>query len=70
MNKTKTNPQTEPKAPSHTAYQVREAGPEKTFWTPIGAAWEHADGKGFGLQLHAMPFDGRIVMRAASETKE
>jgi hypothetical protein len=70
MNKTKTNPQAEPKAPSHIIYQVREREGEKSIWTPLGAAWEHADGKGFGVQLHAIPTEGRIVMRTPSEPKE
>jgi hypothetical protein len=34
------------------------------IWTPIGSAWPHKDGKGFNLQLAALPATGgRIVLR-------
>jgi hypothetical protein len=45
-----TNAETKPagKAPSHVAYHVRDRGEgQKSFWTRIGSAWAHADGKGF-----------------------
>nr|CAD7043801.1 hypothetical protein RP007_01071 [Rhizobium sp. P007] len=29
----------------------------------IGAAWAHSDGKGFTLQLFALPMTGRLVLR-------
>lgn len=56
------------KAPTHIAYQVRD-GSAKGFWTRIGAAWQHKDGKGFNIQLDCMPFDGSITLRVASEKK-
>lgn len=58
------------KAPSHIAYQVRDRENGKSFWTRVGSAWPHADGKGFNVQLEAMPIDGRITLRIPSETKE
>jgi hypothetical protein len=51
------------KAPTHTAYQVREGKNDKNFWTRIGAAWQHKDGKGFSLQLDCVPLDGRVQVR-------
>lgn len=54
------------KAPTHIAYQVRE-GQQKGYWTRIGAAWAHKDGKGFSIQLDCVPLDGRISLRTASE---
>lgn len=57
------------KSPSHVAYQVRERG-EKSYWTRIGSAWAHADGKGFNIQIDAAPLDGRITLRVVSEKKE
>jgi hypothetical protein len=33
------------------------------FWTKIGAAWPHQDGKGFNIQLSCMPMNGRLVVR-------
>jgi hypothetical protein len=37
---------------------------KEAFWLRIGAAWAHKDGKGFNLQLSALPANGgRIVLR-------
>lgn len=58
------------KAPSHIAYQVRDREGRKAFWTRIGSAWAHQDGSGFNIQLDAVPLDGRITLRVASEKKE
>jgi hypothetical protein len=57
------------KLPSHIAYQVRDREGKKAFWTRIGSAWQHADGKGFNLQVEVVPLDGRITLRIASEKK-
>lgn len=57
-------------APSHVAYMVRDAKGGKSFWTRIGAAWQHEDGNGFNVQLDAMPFDGRLVLRTVAESKD
>ena len=68
-----TNPETKPagKAPSHIAYHVRDRGEgQKSFWTRIGSAWPHADGKGFNVQLEVVPLDGRITLRVATEQKD
>jgi len=43
-------PNTKANAPTHTAYQVSD-GKDKGYWTRIGAAWAHKDGKGFSIQL-------------------
>lgn len=54
------------KAPTHIAYQVRDDKKgDKGFWTRIGAAWAHNDGKGFNIQIEAVPLDGRITLRVA-----
>lgn len=58
------------KTPTHIAYQVRDRDGKKGFWTRIGSAWPHSDGKGFSLQLDVVPLDGRITLRIASEAKE
>ena len=51
------------KLPSHRVYAVSENG-KKRFWQPIGAAWPHADGKGFNLTLDYLPLNGaEIVIR-------
>lgn len=65
-----TKPDNAPKSPSHVAYQVRDREGQKGFWTRIGSVWPHADGKGFNIQLDAVPLDGRITLRVASEKKD
>jgi hypothetical protein len=70
MTETTNQTSTSSKGPSHVAYQVRDREGKKGFWTRIGSAWAHADGKGFNIQLDAMPLDGRITLRVASEKKE
>ena len=52
------------------AYQVREGNGEKGYFTRIGAAWPNKDGKGFNIQLAAVPLDGRITLRVPSEKPE
>lgn len=45
-------------------YAWHVADREDPFWTRIGAAWEHKDGKGFSIDLELMPVaSGRIVLR-------
>ena len=58
--------------PALIAYSVAERG-EKSFWTRIGAAWDHEDGKGLTVQLDLVPVNGgRIVLRepAADEAQD
>ena len=64
------NNETASRAPSHTAYQVRDREGQKGFWTRIGSVWPHADGKGFSVQLDVVPLDGRITLRVATEKKD
>ena len=61
---------TSPKQPAYIAYHVQSRDDKPSFWTRIGAAWAHADGKGFNIQLDVAPLDGRISLRVASEKKE
>jgi hypothetical protein len=63
-----TNTSGESKKPTHIAYQVRD-GNEKGYWTRIGVAWPHKDGKGFNIQLECVPLDGRVSLRVAEERK-
>ena len=65
-----TNTQTASKAPSHIAYHVRDGNAGKGYWTRIGAAWAHADGNGFNIQMDLLPPDGRIAIRTASDKPE
>jgi hypothetical protein len=51
------------KRPSHRVYAVTKNG-EKSYWTEIGAAWSHQDGKGFNVKLDYLPLnDAEIVIR-------
>ncbi len=54
------------KKPSHSVYTVRENGKSggSDYWTRIGAAFAHNDGKGFSVMLDALPLDGKITIRA------
>ena len=53
--------------PSHRAYVVEDAPDDQTeqkgYWTKIGSAWPHKDGKGLNIVLAALPVGGRIVLR-------
>ncbi|WP_363156629.1 CHC2 zinc finger domain-containing protein [uncultured Hyphomicrobium sp.] len=51
--------------PSHKAFVVedRGEGEDQGFWTKIGSAWPHKDGKGLNIVLAALPANGRIVLR-------
>lgn len=60
------------KTPTHAAYIVKNIGKEsdkkqRGIWTKIGAAWEHADKKGFDITLDALPVDGRLTLRVPME---
>lgn len=53
-------------APTHIAYKVSNNN-EKSYWTRIGVAFAHNDASGFNIILEAIPFDGKITLRTASE---
>ena len=38
-------------------------GEEKANWIRIGVAFENKDGKGFNVQLRAVPIGGKLVLR-------
>ncbi|MFN0007208.1 MAG: hypothetical protein ACKVXR_04810 [Planctomycetota bacterium] len=68
-----TNNTLEPRAgkqPSHAVYHVRDNEGSKAFWTRIGSAWAHADGKGFNVQVETVPLSGRISLRVPSDKKD
>jgi hypothetical protein len=53
-------------APDYLAWHVTQKG-EKAYWTKVGAAWTHKDGRGYTLQLETCPINGRIVLRLPLE---
>lgn len=60
----------ETQSPALIAYHVSERG-EKSYWTRIGAAWDHDDAKGLTIQLDLMPVStGRIVLREAGQEED
>ena len=41
-----------------------EGSEEKPFWTRVGSAWPHGDGKGLNVQLASgVSVSGRLVLR-------
>jgi hypothetical protein len=73
-SKNERNEKRETHGPAFIAYHVTDRGEgkeKKSFWTRIGAAWDHDDGKGFTLDLDLIPLNGgRIVVREPSEADE
>jgi hypothetical protein len=51
----------------HRVFVVDGEG-DNAFWTKIGAAWLHEDGKGFNVTLTAMLVNGRLAVRATKQT--
>ncbi|MFQ5444845.1 MAG: hypothetical protein ACE5EK_09535, partial [Nitrospinales bacterium] len=72
MSSEDTKTKSENKAPTHRAYSVRNFGDDnkKSYWTQIGSAWEHSDGKGYNVQLEAFPVNGRLTIRPIKEKSE
>tara|TARA_B100000965_G_C19587778_1_gene756561 strand:+ start:575 stop:820 length:246 start_codon:yes stop_codon:yes gene_type:complete len=70
-NRTENQQQTKTtQPPALFAYHVAERG-EKKFWTRIGAAWDHEDGKGLTIQLDLVPATGgRIVLREPNDDEQ
>jgi len=48
---------------THRVYTVIKREGQDDFWLGIGAAFAHADGKGFNVVLQALPLDGKVVLR-------
>ncbi len=60
--------------PTFIAYQVEDGGQgedtSKGHWLEVGAAWPHKDGKGYSINLRALPVDGRLVLREPIEREQ
>lgn len=50
--------------PDMGAYNVNNANNGKAYWNKVGVAWSHKDGQGFDIDLHSVPVNGRVVLRA------
>jgi len=46
-----------------TVEEYEAAGEKQSNWMRIGVAFPHKDGKGFQVQLHAFPVNGKLVLR-------
>jgi hypothetical protein len=66
---TETKTEKPTKKPAYVAYHVRDKNDE-SYWTRIGVAFAHQDGKGFNIQIETVPLDGRITLRVPTEKKE
>ncbi|MFN0218212.1 MAG: CHC2 zinc finger domain-containing protein [Hyphomicrobium sp.] len=65
-NPTERRPTVSGGKPSHKAYVVEDRGEgddNDAFWTRIGSAWPHKDGKGLNIVMQAVPINGRLVLR-------
>jgi hypothetical protein len=45
------------------AYVVSKREGQEDWWSECGAAFAHADGKGYNILLQSLPIDGKIVLR-------
>lgn len=64
----KTTPKAATTSDRFDAFTVRDFevnGEKNSDWSKIGAAWPHADGKGYRVVLQSLPVDGVIVLRTA-----
>jgi len=55
--------------PTHELFAVKDGAEGKAFWTKIGAAWPHKDGKGFSLKFDFYPADGQAIQLRAVKAK-
>lgn len=62
----------ETRLPSHDVFHVRGTGKTARWSKPLGAVWPHKDGKGFNIELDALPitFDGKLVLRERPPKKD
>ena len=56
--------------PSHKVFVVEDrdesdnaSDEDKAWWTRVGSAWPHGDGRGLNVVLSALPVGGRLVLR-------
>lgn len=56
--------------PAFIVYAVTDKeGAEKSYWTRLGAAFEHRDGEGYSIILDALPVNGRLTLRKPDSSK-
>jgi hypothetical protein len=52
------------------AYVVTKREGQEDWWSECGAAFAHADGKGFNILLQSLPIDGKIVLRPPKDDSD
>lgn len=56
--------------PAYDVYVV-DGRDDSRFWIKVGGAWPHADGKGFGVVLVAVPAGtAKLILRARGKRKQ
>lgn len=57
--------------PELVGYCVEQIGNgPKAAWTRVAAGWKHRDGLGYDIRLSAMPMNGRLTLRFATEAED
>ena len=51
----------------HRVYTIVPKENDKDYWLNIGVAFPHKDGKGWNLNIQALPLDGKLVIREVDE---
>ena len=62
----KPTPQQQPQTERYDVLVVenfQSQGEDRSSWTRVGVAFPHDDGKGFQVQLKALPVDGKLVIQ-------
>lgn len=55
--------------PTHELFAVQKGNDGKAYWTKIGAAWPHEDGKGFSLKMDFYPAAGQSLRLRAADAR-
>lgn len=55
---------------TYRVYTVVPRPNDKPYWLNIGLAFPNKDGKGWNLNLQALPLDGKLVIREVDDQAE
>ncbi|WP_298974321.1 hypothetical protein [uncultured Roseobacter sp.] len=57
--------------PALVGYCVEQIGDgPRAAWTRVAAGWAHRDGQGFDIRMTALPVNGRLTLRFATEVED
>lgn len=54
----------------HRVYSIVPRENAKDYWLNIGVAFPHKDGKGWNLNLQALPLNAKLIIREVDETAQ